>query len=133
MRISYWSSDVCSSDLKYSPDDGRLMERYARRTDQVLQDLFYSYDPMGNVLSIEDKTLPVRYFANQRVEPASRFRYDSLYQVTEATGWEARSEEHTSELQSLMRISYAVFCLKKKNTNNKKEYRNQHDQYTRHR
>src|SRR3546814_8690793 len=31
----------------------------------------------------------------------------------------ARSEEHTSELQSLMRISYAVFCLKKKNTNNK--------------
>src|SRR3546814_1072261 len=34
-------------------------------------------------------------------------------------GW--RSEEHTSELQSLMRISYAVFCLKKKNTNNKKQ------------
>src|SRR3546814_9193408 len=33
----------------------------------------------------------------------------------------ARSEEHTSELQSLMRISYAVFCLKKKNTNNKYE------------
>src|SRR3546814_4581397 len=31
-----------------------------------------------------------------------------------------RSEEHTSELQSLMRISYAVFCLKKKNVNNKK-------------
>src|SRR3546814_4791242 len=31
----------------------------------------------------------------------------------------ARSEEHTSELQSLMRISYAVFCLKKKNTTNK--------------
>ncbi|WLH13746.1 RHS repeat-associated core domain-containing protein [Pseudomonas hefeiensis] len=75
--------------LKYSPDDGRLMERHARRTDQVLQDLFYTYDPMGNVLSIEDKALPVRYFANQRVEPASRFRYDSLYQVTEATGWEA--------------------------------------------
>src|SRR3546814_8789318 len=32
-------------------------------------------------------------------------------------GWCSRSEEHTSELQSLMRISYAVFCLKKKNTN----------------
>src|SRR3546814_3066737 len=32
-------------------------------------------------------------------------------------GWSGRSEEHTSELQSLMRISYAVFCLKKKNTN----------------
>src|SRR3546814_10790786 len=35
-----------------------------------------------------------------------------------------RSEEHTSELQSLMRISYAVFCLKKKKNNNKKHYRN---------
>src|SRR3546814_4483365 len=33
-----------------------------------------------------------------------------------ATDWEVRSEEHTSELQSLMRISYAVFCLKKKKT-----------------
>src|SRR3546814_1294914 len=33
-----------------------------------------------------------------------------------------RSEEHTSELQSLMRISYAVFCLKKKNKKNQKEY-----------
>src|SRR3546814_7642377 len=36
------------------------------------------------------------------------------------SGW-ARSEEHTSELQSLMRISYAVFCLKKKNTKTAKE------------
>src|SRR3546814_5537528 len=35
---------------------------------------------------------------------------------------DARSEEHTSELQSLMRISYAVFCLKKKNTKHKKEW-----------
>src|SRR3546814_10365505 len=97
MRISYWSSDVCSSDLKYSPDDGRLMERYARRTDQVLQDLFYSYDTMGNVMSIEDKTLPVRYFANQRVEPASRSRYDSTYQVIEATGWEAGADNQGTE------------------------------------
>src|SRR3546814_4462227 len=37
----------------------------------------------------------------------------------------ARSEEHTSELQSLMRISYAVFCLKKKNKNDNKKTRNQ--------
>src|SRR3546814_9499154 len=37
---------------------------------------------------------------------------------TDREGVEIRSEEHTSELQSLMRISYAVFCLKKKNKNN---------------
>src|SRR3546814_4923612 len=39
-----------------------------------------------------------------------------------ARGGEPRSEEHTSELQSLMRISYAVFCLKKKNKNTTTEY-----------
>src|SRR3546814_6864245 len=39
---------------------------------------------------------------------------------------EWRSEEHTSELQSLMRISYAVFCLKKKKKNNSKKYINVH-------
>src|SRR3546814_4603688 len=42
----------------------------------------------------------------------------NLYAVV---GEEIRSEEHTSELQSLMRISYAVFCLKKKNTTNKRQ------------
>src|SRR3546814_3459651 len=40
-------------------------------------------------------------------------------------GTSGRSEEHTSELQSLMRISYAVFCLKKKNTKNKQKHQNQ--------
>src|SRR3546814_2374253 len=37
--------------------------------------------------------------------------------------WQGRSEEHTSELQSLMRISYAVFCLKKKNTKKHTQYK----------
>src|SRR3546814_3489546 len=42
------------------------------------------------------------------------------------SGWSPRSEEHTSELQSLMRISYAVFCLKKKNnnTNRQEQFKN---------
>src|SRR3546814_10345507 len=46
--------------------------------------------------------------------------------------WNNRSEEHTSELQSLMRISYAVFCLKKKTnlTNKHKSDRNRHSQHT---
>src|SRR3546814_1492570 len=43
---------------------------------------------------------------------------DVAYRIQAARCKRARSEEHTSELQSLMRISYAVFCLKKKNTHN---------------
>src|SRR3546814_1134906 len=64
---------------------------------------------------------------------------DSL-QLTDAqsvatpVNWEQRSEEHTSELQSLMRISYAVFCLKKKKTNRKHINRTQQtsNKYTKH-
>jgi len=79
------------STLTYRPEDGRLLRLQARRGSEALQDLRYDYDPVGNVLSIEDAALPIRFFANQRVEPVKHFRYDSLYQLTEATGWEAGS------------------------------------------
>lgn len=76
--------------LTYCPEDGRLMERRAYGEGVgLLQHLFYLYDRMGNVLSIEDKALPVRYFNNQRIDPVSRFIYDSLYQLLQAFGWEA--------------------------------------------
>ncbi|MGP0012515.1 RHS repeat-associated core domain-containing protein [Pseudomonas sp.] len=78
------------STLTYRPEDGRLIRLQARPgTEAALQDLRYGYDPVGNVLSIEDAALPIRYFANQRVEPVKRYDYDSLYQLIEATGWEA--------------------------------------------
>ena len=77
------------STLTYRPEDGRLMRLEARRGTEALQDLRYEYDPVGNVLSIEDAALPIRFFANQRVEPTKHYCYDSLYQLTEATGWEA--------------------------------------------
>ena len=80
------------STLTYRAEDGRLLRLHAARdADAPLQDLRYAYDPVGNVLSIEDAALPIRYFANQRVEPINRYDYDSLYQLTKATGWEAGS------------------------------------------
>ena len=76
--------------LKYQPRNGRLATRRATTaSDKLLQQLSYGYDPMGNVLSITDEALPIRYFANQRIEPISAFSYDSLYQLSEASGWEA--------------------------------------------
>jgi insecticidal toxin complex protein TccC len=77
------------TSLKYAAEDGRLSRLQAKRGSDALQDLRYVYDPVGNVLSIEDAALPVRYFANQRVEPVNRYVYDSLYQLINATGWEA--------------------------------------------
>ncbi|POA32416.1 MULTISPECIES: RHS repeat-associated core domain-containing protein [unclassified Pseudomonas] len=75
---------------KYRPEDGWLMER-KDRNGKVLQWLIHDYDRMGNVLSITDAAMPVRYFANQRIDPVRRYRYDSLYQLIEAFGWEANT------------------------------------------
>jgi insecticidal toxin complex protein TccC len=73
--------------LDYDPVDGRLIR--LRAGDGHLQDLNYAYDPVGNVVSIEDRAQPTRHFANQRIEPLRTFAYDTLYQLIEATGYEA--------------------------------------------
>src|SRR3546814_10335598 len=78
-------------------------------------------DALSRMLGQEAKARPGR----QHVLDAAYFARVEAIQFTVAhddgIGWEnwERSEEHTSELQSLMRISYAVFCLKKKNKNNR--------------
>jgi insecticidal toxin complex protein TccC len=75
--------------LEYDAQNGRLTRLSAQRGNEALQDLSYAYDPVGNVLSIKDAALPIRYFANQRIEPTSHYCYDSFSQLIEATGWEA--------------------------------------------
>src|SRR3546814_2371589 len=102
MRISDWSSDVCSSDLVHpagSPvrELGEVEhEHRVRRTDRR------NHSP-------RTARLPVRH-AGAGLHRISVARHPA--------GSRRRSEEHTSELQSLMRISYAVFCLKKKKKTN---------------
>src|SRR3546814_9357366 len=94
MRISDWSSDVCSSDL-----DMRDWRRY-RGYDWNRYEPGYSYYYAD------------RYYRDGRYyQPRRLTRADRVYR---GGNGRYRSEEHTSELQSLMRISYAVFCLKKK-------------------
>src|SRR3546814_8389061 len=99
MRISDWSSDVCSSDLTIS----RL--RNFRRNDLQNQEKRSLVDrdhlaPAFERLVLDHRAVDdARGIGKRRELPKGPNR---------------RSEEHTSELQSLMRISYAVFCLKKK-------------------
>src|SRR3546814_7852016 len=122
MRISDWSSDVCSSDLGShdfeSPDRGiGRGDRFetAHRLDQYLELSVIGLDHVIEILHLPVGRLPVQLsFAHQfgdRCTIARRFVgivRGRLFPVLQ------RSEEHSSELQSLMRISYAVFCLKKK-------------------
>lgn len=77
------------SEKAYEAETGRLIRIFSSRADSaILQDLNYRYDPVGNVVEIEDAAQPVRFFANQRIDPVSHYRYDTQYQLIEATGRE---------------------------------------------
>src|SRR3546814_2072146 len=109
MRISDWSSDVCSSDLR----------QRAERSPELVDDGVARREP-GRVCRLDrrlrKRCLPHREPCGggrqrrQRPVAARHGRAGQPQLVSEPD----RSEEHTSELQSLMRISYAVFCLNKK-------------------
>src|SRR3546814_5258271 len=113
MRISDWSSDVCSSDL---PGPAARMPQ-ADHPESAIQTALESFvkidlDSKDFVLGVAGAGAMGRGIAQVAVAGGMRVRlYDAF---PKASAEAARSEEHTSELQSLMRNSYAVFCLKKK-------------------
>ena len=76
----------------YDPASGRLMELTSVVAGKPpLQQLKYTYDPVGNLLQIEDTAQPIRFFANQQIDPINRYRYDSRYQLIEASGREVNT------------------------------------------
>ena len=86
----------------YSPANG-LLHRLKANTlaAHLLQDLYYQYDPVGNIERIEDLAQPVQWFAQQQIEAVSTYRYDTLYQLIEATGRENASQRIGPELPGL--------------------------------
>src|SRR3546814_1886762 len=113
MRISDWSSDVCSSDLTRG---GAARRR--GHPDHALVDHVEIVAPDADRRPAVVRHAPVVVGA-EVIPVAHDARLDGIAAVGDARHHhgklQRRSEEHTSELQSLMRISYAVFCLKKKN------------------
>src|SRR3546814_6846818 len=108
MRISDWSSDVCSSDLagldflpRQGLDDQAAQCRREREAEEIARGRAGEYAEACCAAGEDRDTRRADRDVEQDGQEA-------------ADGAEGRSEEHTSELQSLMRISYAVFCLKKK-------------------
>src|SRR3546814_7605689 len=120
MRISDWSSDVCSSDLTLYPFLTEL-KRYAGITDE--DKIQNKREKLESVLARSDVPLKISLpiFAAllsleaPEKEAISGISVEQQRKCTKKIF--TRSEEHTSELQSLMRISYAVFRLKKKKKN----------------
>src|SRR3546814_1849215 len=119
MRISDWSSDVCSSDLWGGIIGRRIAQRHSGAVAALHTNIPYAYPPKGAEAPEsykEFRKTGTAYLVLQGTKPDSIAPALSDSPMGLAT-WileKFRSEEHTSELQSLMRNSYAVFCLKKK-------------------
>src|SRR3546814_3196353 len=122
MRISDWSSDVCSSDL---PDRNALFDGDIDTLWCFRLRLQQSRCPHRQVAGLRHARRRVSMARNHavgaraqpdRVAPVQDAEHGLQPVVAVGAAADHRSEEHTSELQSLMRSSYAVFCLKKKHT-----------------
>src|SRR3546814_1425192 len=113
MRISDWRSDVCSSDLlvehMHGPAKRCVLNAKDMARKKIFQDKRKTLHEIGAYTTLE---ILLNGFCGDALEQhggrTPSFKNRRIL----------RSEEHTSELQSLMRNSYAVYCLKKKNNNN---------------
>src|SRR3546814_1199534 len=128
MRISDWSSDVCSSDLLFIPDGVFDVDNIALTDFHIYGrgTLRKRAGTKGAMLSltgdnlIEGVTLDGNW--SNQLQTLPYFNNHTVQQIKGSL----RSEEHTSELQSLMRISYAVFCLNIQKINKRKKHHNEH-------
>src|SRR3546814_2575489 len=128
MRISDWISDVCSSDLVLGRRTGHeqpLPQTLDRSASDGMSRQPGGAETQGPASIVPDSNIDSKAVEGIRAIIAADPSFDvsrflegskSAYRMVLEAFWagDARSEEHTSELQSLMRISYAVFCLKKK-------------------
>src|SRR3546814_5933845 len=121
MRISDWSSDVCSSDLPHALRPAHAHRRRDRgagpahpRTVRAVAQPHRLHDAEVLAVRRPDRAREPR-IPRRRAGRAEGHSAQAHRRPGRAIPLRRRSEEHTSELQSLMRNSYAVFCLTKKN------------------
>src|SRR3546814_3297596 len=106
MRMSDWSSDVCSSDLTLAA---------FREVEDALVSVVKLAEQRRSLEAQRAAVAEALRHATNRYQAGYSPYLEQLDAQRSLLNTDLRSEEHTSELQSLMRISYAVFCLKKKN------------------
>src|SRR3546814_10745588 len=114
MRISDWSSDVCSSDLSRFCRSLRSSSCSVRTDTRISAGIDFRLSTISSSSSRDVRSAHCSSSKRSRrplARATCRIQSVKIFLVH-------RSEEHTSELQSLMRISYAVFCLKKKKPEN---------------
>jgi RHS repeat-associated protein len=92
-RIVYGGATNTATDYGYDPKTSKLVRLTTTRAGfaadgQLVQDLSYVYDPLGNIMSIRDDAQQTIYFRNKRVEPSTSYDYDALSRLIESSGRE---------------------------------------------
>jgi RHS repeat-associated protein len=77
-----------STTCEYDPLTFRLIHMRTLKGGERLQDLFYNYDPAGNITHIQDDAQQTIFFRNKQVEPSNDYKYDAIYRLIEAAGRE---------------------------------------------
>ncbi len=123
-KIMY-GNDV-STRYFYDKKTYRLVRLETKRANNSpLQDLYYTFDPLGNVIQIEDKNVPVAFFNNQKIQGISEYTYDAIYQLKEAKG-----REHAGQLTFGTQDNWNDLpFLKKYSANSVMDWRNYTQQY----
>src|SRR3546814_7199339 len=115
MRISDWSSDVCSSDLGLELA-GEDVDHREHHEDEEQKQRQRRHETRALARDVAPRQRAGPEQQHRQRAPDLAFEMEHAMREIVQKRRERRSEEHTSELQSLMRISYAVFCLKKQKT-----------------
>ncbi len=106
-RNAEGSTSVARTEYHYDPNTFRLIRlKTTRQTEpRVLQDLQYTYDPVGNITAIRDGAQQTIYFKGEVVSPHTQYEYDALYRLIQAEGREHRGQtgnqrpEHRADLK----------------------------------
>lgn len=86
-----------STKFIYDKKNFRLRHLETRRQNsELLQDLYYTFDPVGNITHIEDKSIPREFSSNEIIEPISEFTYDAIYRLVKASGREKNASPNFS-------------------------------------
>src|SRR3546814_10376640 len=128
MRISDWISDVCSSDLAACQRGRERIEFRGCFADKLFVEVPRQMEAVAERSDTRDQFAIARPRGPLDEQPGGSVGIVAILRIWRRAA--ARSEEHTAELQSLMRNSYAVLCVKKTTTTATLHQINRHQQYT---
>jgi RHS repeat-associated protein len=101
-----YGNDVATT-YEYDEETFRLTHLQTKRENNtLLQDLYYTYDPTGNITCIEDKSIPVVFFNNQKIEGVSDYTYDPIYRLIKASGREHATQANFGQVDNFKDLPF---------------------------